>query len=48
MFDLPATDGTVAIRPTLPVFQALAFAVTREASGGVVVSRNPHLVVLMR
>ena len=48
VFDLSATGGTVTIRPTLPVFQALAFAVTREAPGGVVVSRNPHLVVLMR
>ena len=49
VFDV-GPDGTalVPVRAALPVRDAAAFAVTDEAAGGVVVSRQPHLVVLTK
>jgi Anti-sigma-K factor rskA len=50
VFDVPAGGQpvTVRIRPARPVAQAVAFAVTREPAGGVVVSDRSHLVALAR
>lgn len=49
VFDV-GPDGTalVPVRAALPVRDAAAFAVTDEAAGGVVVSRQPHLVTLTK
>jgi hypothetical protein len=50
VFDVPAGGQpvTVRIRPARPVVQPVAFAVTREPAGGVVVSDRSHLVALAR
>ncbi|HET7204606.1 MAG TPA: anti-sigma factor [Steroidobacteraceae bacterium] len=50
VFDVPSHDGmiTVPIRPALPLHEPLAFAVTLEPAGGVVVSDRNHLMALAR
>jgi hypothetical protein len=50
VFDVPAGQPTltVPIRPTLRVNQPVAFAVTLENAGGVVVSDRSHLMALAR
>lgn len=50
VFDVPeaAQPLTVRIRPARPVTQPVAFAVTLEPVGGVVVSDRSHLVALAR
>lgn len=49
VFDVgPDGSALVPVRAALPVRDAAAFAVTDEAAGGVVVSRQPHLVVLTK
>jgi hypothetical protein len=50
VFDVPAGAGhvTVPVRATLFVERPVAFAVTLEQSGGVVVSDRQHLVALAR
>ena len=47
VFDVQS-DGTVLVRVRNPirVKEAVAFAITKETSGGVVVSAGPHLLVL--
>jgi hypothetical protein len=49
-FDVPAgaTHLTVPIKPALRIARPLAFAVTLEAAGGVVVPDHGHLVALAR
>lgn len=49
VFDV-GPDGTalVPVRAALPVRSAAAFAVTAEPAGGVVVSRQPHLIVMAK
>ena len=50
VFDAPAGQPmlTVPIRPALRVHQPVAFAVTLEPAGGVVVSDRSHLMALAR
>ncbi len=50
VFDVPPDSPmiTVPIRPTLMVSQPVAFAVTFEPAGGVVVSDRRHLMALAR
>jgi hypothetical protein len=50
VFDVPAGQPTltVPIRPALRVHQPVAFAVTLEPAGGVVVSDRSHLMALAR
>jgi hypothetical protein len=50
VFDVPHGSGTVTvpIRPALRVSQAVAFAVTLEPAGGVVVSDRQRLMALAR
>ncbi|MBX9627510.1 MAG: anti-sigma factor, partial [Gemmataceae bacterium] len=49
VFDVgPDGSALVPVRAALPIRDAAAFAVTEEAAGGVVVSRQPHLVVLTK
>ena len=50
VFDVPAgvPSVTVPIRPALKVSQPVAFAVTLEPAGGVVVSDRQHLMALAR
>jgi hypothetical protein len=50
VFDVPHGNKlvTVQIRPALRVSQAVAFAVTLEPAGGVVVSDRQHLMALAR
>jgi anti-sigma-K factor RskA len=50
VFDVPhgAASVTVPIRPSLRVAQPVAFAVTLEPAGGVVVSDRQHLMALAR
>jgi hypothetical protein len=50
VFDVPAGNSslTVPIRPALRVSQPVAFAVTLEPVGGVVVSDRSHLMALAR
>jgi hypothetical protein len=50
VFDVPVHDQstTVPIRPALHVSQPVAFAVTLEPAGGVVVSDRSHLMALAR
>lgn len=50
VFDVPAGTGEliVPVRATLPVDRPVAFAITRERPGGVVVSEGPLLVVASR
>jgi hypothetical protein len=50
VFDVPADHPslTVPIRPALRVSQPVAFAVTLEPTGGVVVSDRSHLIALAR
>lgn len=50
VFDVPAhsQSTTVQIRPALRVSQPVAFAVTLEPAGGVVVSDRSHLMALAR
>jgi Anti-sigma-K factor rskA len=50
VFDVPPGDQsvTIPIRPSLRVTQPLAFAVTLEPAGGVVVSDRQHLMALAR
>lgn len=50
VFDVPPGDQsvTIPIRPTLKVWQPMAFAVTLEPAGGVVVSDRQHLMALAR
>jgi hypothetical protein len=50
VFDVPHTPSmiTVPIRPALQVRQAVAFAVTLEPAGGVVVSDRQRLMALAR
>lgn len=50
VFDVPGRDRmvTVPIRPTLPVHAPVAFAVTLEPAGGVVVSDRSHLMAMAR
>jgi Anti-sigma-K factor rskA len=46
-FNVTGDSATVPIAAKLRVFQAAAFAITEEQPGGVVVSKNPKLVVLV-
>jgi len=50
VFDVPPGDQpvTIPIRPALKVSQPMAFAVTLEPAGGVVVSDRQHLMALAR
>ncbi|HET9693722.1 MAG TPA: anti-sigma factor [Steroidobacteraceae bacterium] len=50
VFDVPVDDRmiTVPIRPALPVHAPVAFAVTLEPAGGVVVSDRTHLIAMAR
>ena len=50
VFDVPPGDQsvTIPIRPALKVRQPMAFAVTLEPAGGVVVSDRQHLMALAR
>lgn len=50
VFDVPAGQPTltVPIRPALRVHQPVAFAVTLEPAGGVVVSDRSHLMAIAR
>ena len=50
VFDVPAGTEhvTIPIRPALQIMQPVAFAVTLEPKGGVVVSDRQHLMALAR